>query len=308
MDSGNRQKIVNISMDVEDVYGDQELLNNLLADLIDFFCENNIPCDLYITGVKLDLLVQYPQAFKKLHFPYVKCGFHSNTHSFKPIPCFTDEKEIAFSEEHYFNIENAKFDNEKTGGIMLFEKHFKNQIFRCPGLCWTPDYFSYISGRGYNYTTIDILYRAPFEFMGITILPTNERPLEAYSSFDELKKNMECYDVVSLYLHPSRLLYDAFWDKQAARSTYENATEKIEILKHILLSLKSDYTLISISEINKYYQTADDIIPFPDELLISSMTSKWTWSQLPKSFYSEYHISKLKYNLCSLKGMRAVCE
>lgn len=295
-------------MDIEDVYGNQELLNDLLTDFIEFFCENHIPCDLYISGIKFDLLVQYPQILEKLCSSYIKCGFHSNTHSFKPISCFADEKEIAFSEEHYFDIKKAEFDNEKTDGIMLFEKYFKSQMFRCPGLCWTPDYFSYIRDKGYNYTTIDIPYCEPFEFMGITIVPANEKPLEAYNSFEELEKDIEGYDVVSLYMHPSRLLYDAFWDKQSTRNIYENATEKIDTLKSILLSLKSGYKLISVSEINKYYQTTEDVVPFLDELLISSMTSKWTWSQLPKNFYSEYHISKLKDHLCSLKGMRTIGE
>ena len=53
MDTGFRQKIINVSMDIEDIYGDSELLNVLIFDLIDFFNENKLPVDLYISGIRL---------------------------------------------------------------------------------------------------------------------------------------------------------------------------------------------------------------------------------------------------------------
>ena len=51
MGSCLRSKIINLSMDIEDIYGDADILNNLLKDFVFFLINQKISCDLYITGV-----------------------------------------------------------------------------------------------------------------------------------------------------------------------------------------------------------------------------------------------------------------
>ena len=43
MGTCNRQKIVSISMDIEDIYGDREILDGVLGELILFLKEKSIP-------------------------------------------------------------------------------------------------------------------------------------------------------------------------------------------------------------------------------------------------------------------------
>ena len=47
---------INISFDIEDIYGDQELLNNTLLDLLSFCDKNKISVDVYISAIKIPFL------------------------------------------------------------------------------------------------------------------------------------------------------------------------------------------------------------------------------------------------------------
>lgn len=305
MGTGFRQKIINVSMDIEDIYGDPELLNVLLFDLIDFFNENKLPVDLYISGIRLPAF-GCEEKLKKLVSDYSFAGYHSNTHSFYPIATLTVEQ-IPENEEHFFDFENKQFDYACEGGINSFRKYFSTKMFRCPGLCWTPDYFEYMKGKCFELTSIDIHYTKPFGYMGLFILPTNEKPLEAYQSKEELVQDIEKYESVSLYFHPARLVYDQFWDKSQNRNVYPDYKIRVSRLKELIKSLSKDYKIVSIRNMRDYYV---DSIPSIEEknelssLLEESLVSKWKWSQLPRGYYNPYHIVKCRENSFSIVSYR----
>lgn len=297
MGSSFGQKIINISMDVEDVYGDVRLLNSQLFDLIDFFNETHIPVDIYVSGIRFStILFENEKNIQKLISEYSNLGYHSNTHSFYPIPTLT-EVQISNNEEHLFSLQKRKFDYSCKGGICDFEKYFSTEMFRCPGLCWTPDYFEYMAHKGFNLTTIDIQYSKPFGYMGLFVLPTNEKPLEAYQLEQDLSQDIEKYEAVSLYFHPARLLYNQFWDKTQERSIYSDSKNRLERLKEMIISLSKKYHIASLKEIKNYYVAVPATLQDKNEIsmfLEKSLVSKWNWSQLPKNFYNPYHIEKCR--------------
>lgn len=300
MDSIFGQKIINISMDIEDVYGDRDELNGLIIDLVEFCVRNQIKCDLYISGIRLNTFDK--NVLGKLNDNssemYIGHGYHSNTHSFITIPEMSEKglDTISYIEEHKFDVKSKKLTNN-MGGIMEFNKKLSHnsKSFRCPGLCWTKEYFEYMYSKGMRFTTIDINCRKPFKFMGIYIWPTNEKPLEAYQKVEEVEKDVNRYDAVSLYFHPSKLVYSNFWDKYSVREKNKDIKYRINLIKQILLQLKTKYDLVLANELETYYIQSikcgyEDI----SAKIMESMVKKWKWSQLPTNFYSEKLIESLK--------------
>ena len=76
-------------MDIEDVYGDTVKLNALLLDFTEFFKKLAVPCDVYISGIRLDSLSPDILSYMNCE-KYIKLGYHSNTHSFMTIPMMND--------------------------------------------------------------------------------------------------------------------------------------------------------------------------------------------------------------------------
>lgn len=307
MDTCHRPKIVNLSMDIEDIYGDEKILDAVLTDLILFLNNHEIPCDLYITGMRFNIMKANSDLIDLLHSNFIRCGTHTNTHSFMPISCMKNVEEICYYEGNHFDLSQKEFLINQKSGIHFIENEFKPDFFRCPGFCWSPDYFKFMKMKNYMFTTIDIPSERPFKFMGLTIMPVVYKPLEAYQSIRELDEHISKFDAVSLYLHPSRLIYDNFWDKKEQRNIHQDLSNRISYLKKIFLHFKENYKIIFLSELDNYCIESDlDYLSTDD--IIKSMTSKWTWSQLPASFYSSNQIDQIYRENRSLKGMKMLYE
>ena len=291
-------------MDIEDVYGDANILNDLLRDFIRFLSFFEIPCDLYITGIRLesmfwlyDFLSDTPNAAKYIHI-----GYHSNTHTFKTIPVISLQgiKHISLIEERKYDFASDVFSNQE-GGILKFQKCFpQSKCFRCPAFCWTAEYFSYMQSLNMHFSTMNILHNAPFSYLDMTILPVCEKPLEAYADFESLKADIRQFEAVSLYLHPSRLIYDNFWDKSKNRNIYADHTIRIFQLKQMILNLKNTFQLVSIEEINNYYKKSETKLIGAEKLLCESLIRSWRWGRLPANFYSEDLLASCKYSATTM--------
>ena len=302
MGTCNRQKIVNISMDIEDIYGDRKILDNILKDLILFLQENNIPCDMYISGIRFSSIRENAGLVQLLHSSNICCGTHTNTHSFTPVSCMESMEQIRYCEENHFYTEKKVFLPGHRSGMLLAEEEFSPVIFRCPGFCWSPNYFRYMTEKNYQFTTIDIKYPKPFQFMGLTVMPIVYKPLEAYENTGELNRDIAGFQAVSVYLHPARLAYDNFWDKKARRSLQSDIPSRICHIKEMFLHLKKNCKLIHLSEI-KGYSSVSRTVSVPAEIVAESMISKWTWSQLPAGFFSLEQILQVHKETDSLRGM-----
>lgn len=292
---------INISFDVEDIYGDQKLLNNTLFDLLNFCEENKIYVDVYISAIKIPYLS--PDIINLLQkSKYITPGYHSNSHSFITIPEQNSMKELKESEEHIFDINNEELTEEK-GGIYTYLKYFSPTIFRCPGYCWTPDYFEFMQEYGFSSTTIDIDYDDAFSYKGITVIPTLIKALEKITDFEDIDFNLQNYSIKSVYLHPARLIYDHFWDKMknnsyhivTDRNVYPNMKDRINLIKDLFLYLKNNYSLFSAAsaKFQNKQQEPDDLNLLKSKLQ-ESMVSKWGWSQILKPVDKNYHLSKLE--------------
>ena len=309
MDSSNRKKVVNISMDVEDVYGDVHLLNQHLENLVDFFNNNQIYCDIYLTGIRLaQIEYENPELINKVNSKFINVGYHSNTHSFFLLPMI---EEIGYKiekiEEEFFDVSRMQFYTHKTGGIKLFRKYYDSKMFRCPAFCWTPQYFKYMRKWGMQYTTIDINIKKPIEFMGLTVIPVVEKPLEAIQNIDEIDNILSDYNVVSVYFHPARLLYDQFWDKDSEHKLYDDLIYRTEKVKELIIRLKEKYDIISLNNIDNYITEDDVYLDDAENILSDSMIAKWKWSQLPQNYYNTKHVNELKSEIFSYKPMRIIC-
>ena len=304
MGSTQRSKMINLSMDIEDVYGDTNILNALLQDLINFLSFYRIPCDLYITGIRLetltwlnDFLSSTPDAAK-----YIHVGYHSNTHSFKIIPVISLQgiEHISFIEERKYDFHLDIF-SDKEGGILKFQKHFKqSKCFRCPAFCWSAEYFSYMRSKDMLFSTMDISYNVPFGYLDMTVLPVCKKPLEAYTDWNSLKEDIEPFETVSLYVHPARLIYDNFWDKCMTRNIYNDCRRRIDHFKQMIMALNNSFQMITIEEINNYYKITDHQLPDAQRLLCDSLISSWHWGRLPVNFYSEDLLASCKYSATTM--------
>lgn len=308
MDTCHGQKIVNLSMDIEDVFGDKELLDSVFTDILLFLTDNEIPCDLYISGIRFDIMRSNSDLLHLLHSSkFIRCGTHTNTHSFTPISCMKNTEEIRFCEESHFDTASKSFLAGKKSGIGLIEAEFDPDIFRCPGFCWSPDYFEYMKAKNYRYTTIDINYPNPFQFMGLIIMPVIYKPLEVFRSSEELYKQISGFNAVSVYLHPSRLIYDNFWDKKVQRNTYKDITNKVSFIKKIFLYLKANFNMISLSDLGNHCIENNSMTLTIDEVINSIMT-KWSWSQLPNHFFSSSQINCIRENHKTLRELKVIHE
>lgn len=304
---------INISFDIEDIYGDQNLLNKMLFDLL-VFCNNNRICiDAYISAIKLPFLSEdIIKLLKKSK--YINPGYHSNSHSFLIIPEQNSMEELIRSEEFFFDLKTKKLTNEK-GGIFSYLNHFSPTSFRCPGYCWTPDYFELMNMYGFRATTIDIDYPNVFLYKGIAVIPTQIKALEKIYNTEELSFSLQNSSVKSVYLHPARLVYNHFWDKMknnsyhivTERNIYSDMNERISLIKKLFLFLRDNYTLFSASDIE-----IQQIISDTNELnllrtkLRESMFSKWRWSQILMPINKEYHLNKLETNTLFIGKIKEV--
>lgn len=292
---------INISFDVEDIYGDQDLLNNTLLDLLTFCDENKIYVDVYISAIKIPFLSEEIINLLK-ESKYLVPGYHSNSHSFLTIPEQNSMEELEKSEEYTFDI-NVEEITEEKGGIHSYLKYFSPTSFRCPGYCWTPDYFEFMGKYGFSSTTIDIDYSDVFSYKNITVIPTLITALEKITSFSDLDLNLQNCSVKSIYLHPARLIYDHFWDKMknnsyhiiTDRNVYPNMNERIKLMKDLFLYLKNNYTLFSASDVQfQKNQKEVGALDFLSKKLQESMVSKWGWSQILLPINKPYHLNKLE--------------
>ena len=290
MGSCLRSKIINLSMDIEDIYGDADILNNLLKDFVFFLINQKISCDLYITGVRLDSLLWINDFLDSSDTErHIHIGYHSNTHTFKTIPELSLQgiKRISLAEESKYDFLSGCFLKEK-GGILRFQDIFQQSLcFRCPAFCWTTEYFTYMASKNMLYTTMIISQCRPFNYLSLIVLPVLEKPLEAYSNVDNLMADIEQYEAVSLYFHPARLVYDNFWDKCIRRNIYQDFQKRIDKLKTFVVELNNSFQMISIEETNNYYRTTEKRIYEAEKLLCESLVQSWQWSRLPAGFYSE---------------------
>ena len=158
-----------------------------------------------------------------------------------------------------------------------------------------------------QYTTIDINIKKPIEFMGLTVIPVVEKPLEAIQNIDEIDNILSDYNVVSVYFHPARLLYDQFWDKDSEHKLYDDLIYRTEKVKELIIRLKEKYDIISLNNIDNYITEDDVYLDDAENILSDSMITKWKWSQLPQNYYNTKHVNELKSEIFSYKPMRIIC-
>lgn len=302
---------INISFDVEDIYGDQTLLNDTLYELLKFCDEKQIYVDVYITAIRYISIKQSNKLlalFNKSN--YVNIGYHSNSHSFLTIPEQNSIEKLKKIEEYNFDCDTEKL-TKKKGGIIDFLNDNQTQMFRCPGFSWTPDYFDFMKEYNMRFTTIDIDYPTVLKYKDLIILPTLINALEKIKTTTELDCFLSDCSYKSVYLHPARLIYNHFWDKMksntyhiiSSREIYSDYLEKIKSIKNILLYIKSKYDIFSLKDID-YKGTISSETKLLEQKLLDSMVSKWNWSQITGKIPRSHHISELKKSLSALE----LCE
>lgn len=301
---------VNISFDIEDVYGNQNILNSILYMILSFTDKNMIPIDLYISAIKYPLIKTDLKLIKLIkQSKFINIGYHSNTHSFHIIPEQDSIENLRKIEEFKFDYKKNIFLNKK-GGVKYFLQQTKAQMFRCPGYCWTPDYFQLMREYKMKLTTIDIDFPKVIKFMGLIIIPTQIRPLEKIKSNKELDELLEGSEYRAIYMHPARLIYNHFWDKMLEntyhvinyREIYDNYFERIKKIQDILIHLKKNYDLFSGYDL---ISSKFDKIRIEDLMLKNkikkAMVEKWGWSQITSPVNKNYHINKFDENSNSIE-------
>nr|WP_318718619.1 hypothetical protein [uncultured Treponema sp.] len=301
---------INISFDVEDIFGDKFLLNETLLDILQFCDSQQIPTDIYITAMRFSSINENEKLLDLLHNSnYINVGYHSNTHSFKTIPEQNSFSKLKNIEEYDFDISTKSF-NKNKGGIKTLSSEVNPIAFRCPGFCWTPDYFDLMSEYKINHTTIDIKYDKVFKYKNTIVLPVYNKAIEKIESENDLITAIGQKEFLSFYLHPARLVYNHFWDKLkentyhilASREIYDDYKFRIEKIKELFLALKRDFSLFSISKLLfKPEITSESEKQILQEKLLESMIDKWGWSQILTPIDEDYHINKLKHAFDSIQ-------
>lgn len=293
----------NLSLDVEDVYGDAGLLHDVLEDLCIFCEDERIYCDLYITGIKFEQLrTERPRLLAFIEqAAYLEVGYHSNTHSFHTIPVMTvgmtgeQAGSLCDYEERRFDVGSGVFSGQ--GGIRSMKESLTLKGFRAPNYAWTPQYLTYIRKHDLRIHTMDIPFYEPFFFMDFLHLPVVSKPLEAMLDMKEITGRLQSFTVASLFLHPSRIVYTQFWDKQRHREIHPDWKGRLALVKQIFKALSGQYELIGLRYLQDRYSAAHKtpvIREQAEELLLSAMTGKWGWSQLPKGFYNREAVELCK--------------
>lgn len=301
---------MNISFDVEDIFGDTVLLNETLLDILEFCDSKQIPTDVYITAMRFSSMKENEKLLNLLHSSkYINIGYHSNTHSFKTIPEQNSFSKLKNIEEYDLNISTKSF-NKNKGGIKTLSSEVNLIAFRCPGFCWTPDYFDLMLEYEINHTTIDIKYDKVFKYKNTIVLPVYNKAIEKLESENELIAAIGQKEFLSVYLHPARLIYNHFWDKLkentyhilTSREIYDDYKIRIEKIKELFLVLKRDFSLFSIRQLSfRPEVTSEYEKQFLQEKLLESMTEKWGWSQILTPIDKDYHINKLKHDFDSIQ-------
>lgn len=301
---------INISFDVEDIFGDKVLLNETLLDILEFCDSQQIPIDIYITAIRFSSIKENEKLLNLLHGSnYINVGYHSNTHSFKTIPEQNSFSKLKNIEVYDFNISTKSFTKNK-GGIETFSSEINPIAFRCPGFCWTPDYFDLMSEYKINHTTIDIKYDYIFKFKNTIVLPVYNKALEKMESENELVTFIGKKEFLSVYLHPARLIYNHFWDKLkentyhvlTSRECYVDYKTRIGKIKELFLVLKRNFRLFSIKQLKFNPEiTSEYERQILQEKLLESMDEKWGWSQILTPIDENYHKNKLKHAFDSIQ-------
>ncbi len=301
---------INISFDVEDILGDKVLLNETLLDILEFCDFQQIPIDIYITAMRFSSIKENENLLNLLRSSnYINVGYHSNTHSFKTIPEQNSFSKLKNIEKYDFDILTKSF-NKNKGGIETFSSEINPIAFRCPGCCWTPDYFDLMDEYKINHTTMDIKYDKVFKFKNTIVLPVYNKALEKIESEKELAASIGKKEFLSVYLHPARLIYNHFWDKLkentyhvlTSRECYVDYKVKIEKIKELFLVLKTNFLLFSIRQLSfKPEITSEYEKQSFQKKLLESMTEKWGWSQILAPIDEDYHINKLKHAFDSIQ-------
>ncbi|MDV3429062.1 MAG: hypothetical protein LIR50_18880 [Bacillota bacterium] len=287
---------INLSMDVEDILGDPYLNNSVIEEICAFCHKEKIYCDLYMTGMRYEQLDDTNNDL--INFiessDYLEIGYHTNTHSFKTIPQITfnmdmDEiNAIKLYEERKYNPIDDTFSS--SGGLSKMKSRLKLVGFRAPNYAWTPQFLKYIHSYDFKVNTMDIKFNKAFLFMDMLNLPVISKPLEAMLSLDEVEDSLKGYEAVSLFLHPSRIIYDEFWDKKKERGIHSDWQDRLKNVEYIFKQLSMKYELVGLKYLNYSYHNNTTMKFASDsafELLSNSIKSKWTWSQLPKYFFDK---------------------
>lgn len=303
---------INISFDVEDIYGNQALLNDTLYEILSFCNSKKIIVDIYVSAIRYETLKEHKELMQILkESNYINVGYHSNSHSFATIPEQNSFDQLKKTEELCFDFKTEKF-TENDGGILKFQDDLKTKLFRCPGFCWTPDYFSLMKMYNMKYTTIDIDYSLPFKFMDLIIIPTIMKSLEKMKTFQDFD-NIVDGNYKSVYLHPARLIYNHFWDKLKnntyhvlkSRDIYPDYKQRIQFVKDLLLYISQNYEIFSLTQLEFEEKMSMDIVSLKKQLS-NSMTEKWRWSQITGNIDKDYHVSKLQKEFSTVNTGTAI--
>lgn len=138
-----------------------------------------------------------------------------------------------------------------------------------------------------KYTTINIKHDDYFSFMGLGILPILEKPLESFHDFNHIKQETLCYHSVSTYLHPSRLIYDAFWDKKRFRNILPDYKKRIYIIKELFLRLRDNYKIASLEDFELTYTENDKVTL---NCILDSLRKGWKWGKMPALYENKKHL------------------
>jgi hypothetical protein len=195
---------------------------NALRIILEMLEKYNLKGVFFITGHMAEKLKNFPEIVNLLKSHEI--GFHSSSHSVRPIiPEYTDVKsyrkayEITLEREtSYINPLTGKLEGE--GGIYLLQDLFhpkKIEVYRAPGMCWTPSHLEALNSLGIKYDfSSSLTFSEPISHRGITFYP-----FTVTQQWDGTIYDYECLlssilrnKVTVFDLHPTLLINRVMWD------------------------------------------------------------------------------------------------
>jgi hypothetical protein len=214
-----RHKLL-LTFDIEDFINLNEIY--ALHRILEILQKYELTAIFFITGYLAEKLSNFPETVNLLKNHEI--GFHSSSHSVRPaIPEYTDIKSYKKAYEISIERETSHInpltgEPEKEGGIYELQKLFhpkKIEVFRAPGMCWTPPHLEALRDLGIKYDfSSNITTSEPVHYRGITFYPYT-----FIQKWNGTVYNYECLlqsilkNKISVFdLHPTLLVNKIEWD------------------------------------------------------------------------------------------------
>jgi len=209
-----------LTFDIEDFINRKAIL--ALQRILETLQKHDLKAIFFITGHMAEKISNYPQIVEILKNHEI--GFHSSSHSVHPtIPEYTDIKSYKKAYEISIERETSHINPltgelEKEGGIYVLQELFypkKIEVFRAPGMCWTPPHLEALRDLGIKYDfSSNITASEPARYKGITFYPYTFIQQWSGTTYDYkclfysvLKNKISVFD-----LHPTLLVNRVEWD------------------------------------------------------------------------------------------------